>query len=554
MRSRQLQTALTEFVEAAAGHLQAEIVGGAEVPFELEPATGRARRGRRALYCYRALTGEFIAEREPELAAPAQLRARRRARWRTSTASTATWRAIGAERRLRRMTAHARARRGAARCCWRTCSASRPTSSCAPSALPAALERARAGSSARGRERERGDARRDAARADDRLGELALTRGLTIAQPEALAGCPRRAGAMPRRTADGADEHLSSCSPPTRTTRASAIARGREVLQDLLRALRLFGDGRVTLGALAWARVGGGAWNPLALGAGGRPHGMLVVTAEQEDELRAFCNLVSRRAPDGNELAWALQALRARLRAREPARGAERPSAGAARAAGARGPGERAARRAARRAVRDAGERARADRARASRRWRSSARGSRARPAQQRRRARRSRGTSPTTCARCCATSSAATSPRTSRRSPTSCCGPRCRGGRAARGGRCRAGASWRTEQPLDRLLAAGAARAERSRQSNRCSAMRARPRRSWTSSSSCGTTIGLALAPARRDSRAIVSRSRRASTSKSARLAADARCQAIAQLAARAAPRPPRRECPPRPSQCGRG
>jgi hypothetical protein len=34
---------------------------------------------------------------------------------------------------------------------------------------------------------------------------------------------------------------------------------------------------------------------------------MLVVTAEQEDELRAFCNLVSRRAPDGNELAWALR-------------------------------------------------------------------------------------------------------------------------------------------------------------------------------------------------------------------------------------------------------
>jgi len=79
------------------------------------------------------------------------------------------------------------------------------------------------------------------------------------------------------------------------------------VLKDLLRALRLFGDGRVTLGALAWARVGAGSWNPVALGAGGRPHGMLVVSAEQEDELRAFCNLVSRRAPDGNELAWALR-------------------------------------------------------------------------------------------------------------------------------------------------------------------------------------------------------------------------------------------------------
>jgi hypothetical protein len=34
---------------------------------------------------------------------------------------------------------------------------------------------------------------------------------------------------------------------------------------------------------------------------------MLVVTAEHEDELRAFCNLVSRRAPTDNELAWALR-------------------------------------------------------------------------------------------------------------------------------------------------------------------------------------------------------------------------------------------------------
>ena len=45
----------------------------------------------------------------------------------------------------------------------------------------------------------------------------------------------------------------------------------------------------------------------VALGRGGRPHGMLVVCAEQEDELRAFCNLVSRRAPHANEVAWALR-------------------------------------------------------------------------------------------------------------------------------------------------------------------------------------------------------------------------------------------------------
>ena len=90
---------------------------------------------------------------------------------------------------------------------------------------------------------------------------------------------------------------------------AAAIAGGRELLKDLLRALRLFGDGRVALGGLAWVRAGGedGRWRTIALGAGGRPHGMLVIAAEQEDELRAFCNLVSRRSPCANELAWALR-------------------------------------------------------------------------------------------------------------------------------------------------------------------------------------------------------------------------------------------------------
>jgi hypothetical protein len=87
----------------------------------------------------------------------------------------------------------------------------------------------------------------------------------------------------------------------------AAIARGKSVVGELLRALRLFGDGRIALGALAWTRIGSAPWGTVALGTGGRPHGMLVVSAEQEDELRAFCNLVSRRAPHENEIAWALE-------------------------------------------------------------------------------------------------------------------------------------------------------------------------------------------------------------------------------------------------------
>src|SRR5438309_9761340 len=67
MRSVPLQAALSEFLELAADHLHAEISAGAEVPFELEQHGGGRRAGGPALYCYRPLTAQFIAERMPAL-------------------------------------------------------------------------------------------------------------------------------------------------------------------------------------------------------------------------------------------------------------------------------------------------------------------------------------------------------------------------------------------------------------------------------------------------------------------------------------------------------
>jgi hypothetical protein len=297
MRSLQLQAALTEYIEAVAAELQSKIADGAEVSFELEQQSGRRGSRGPSLYCYRPLTAQFIAEHSSALerlptfaeaarsledfdgldrylvSAGADSGARPSVRTRVSAALSALLRDVFDEqtnfqlRPERLDAALARLERAA-------------LSATSELTLVAVLHGLTITSA-----------------------ELPLTRGLTIAQPRALDGLP--IGAV--SPADGDGGHLVVVLATEWQDSREAVSRGCDVLRDLLRALRLFGDGRVTLGMLAWSRVGSGAWSPQPLGTGGRPHGMLVVTAEQEDELRAFCSLVSRRAPHSNELAWALR-------------------------------------------------------------------------------------------------------------------------------------------------------------------------------------------------------------------------------------------------------
>jgi hypothetical protein len=319
MRSRQLETALQKFVAEAADRLQAEIDGGAEVSFEL--AEKSARRGESAarLYCYRALTGAFIEQHGTKLASlPAHAEA---------TGLLVDFDGLdrylvgmGGGADLARMKAYARA--GAALRLLlqdvfdeQTDFDRRSAPAQFQERVEEALERLEQSAGASASEVTLLATLHGLTIASE---ELALTKGLTIARPGALRGVPDGAGSPAFAAAAAGvssdsersarvEDHLLVVFTADEDDVDGAVARGREVLRDLLRALRLFGDGRVTLGALAWARVGAGSWNPVALGAGGRPHGMLVVSTEQEDELRAFCNLVSRRAPHGNELAWALR-------------------------------------------------------------------------------------------------------------------------------------------------------------------------------------------------------------------------------------------------------
>jgi hypothetical protein len=298
MRSRQLETALTEFLGAASAHLHAEVAAGAEVPFELGARAGRRGQTATPLYCYRALTAPFIAEREAAL---------KRLPGHAEAAKLLEG-FDGLDRYLASVGADAARTKGRARvrvaikALLDDVFDEQTDFELRPERLQAALERLQEAAFANASE---------VALVATLHGltitsaELALTKGLKIAQRDAMQGAPE--AAVSPGDSDPADNHLIVVYSAEEDDPRDALLDGREVLEDLLSALRLFGDGRVTLGALAWARIGGGSWTPLALGAGGRPHGMLVVTAEQEDELRAFCNLVSRRAPRDNELAWALR-------------------------------------------------------------------------------------------------------------------------------------------------------------------------------------------------------------------------------------------------------
>src|ERR671928_20652 len=63
MHNRALHDSLAAFVQEAAWQLAEEVSGGAEVPFELDATPTRSA----PLYCYRPLTGRFIAQRSTML-------------------------------------------------------------------------------------------------------------------------------------------------------------------------------------------------------------------------------------------------------------------------------------------------------------------------------------------------------------------------------------------------------------------------------------------------------------------------------------------------------
>ena len=138
--------------------------------------------------------------------------------------------------------------------------------------------------------------------------EVALGEGLSLARGEALPDMPPEAvWSGPGEVEQGAV--LAVLTVAGERIAGPPITTARTRFRRLVTALRLFEAGSFALGPLAWARVDGGAWQVAPLGiapARTRPTRPTLLSSAQEDELRAFCNLVARRTPRAGEVAWAL--------------------------------------------------------------------------------------------------------------------------------------------------------------------------------------------------------------------------------------------------------
>jgi hypothetical protein len=288
-----LHATLEAFTADAAGQLAAETASGAEIPFEVVEEPG----ARASLYCYRPLTGAFIRERLGMLAALPTYAAAARA--------LAALDGVDAYLRQRgeaRIPGEARERADAALRALLSCVfAERSEFGFDPVKFEKAygeLERALY------------EGRCVATVIAPLLGialesstkELALGDGLSLMRGDAVPDAPAEAvwgnGDEPNVLAVLTVAHDRTARSPV------SAARGR--FRRVLTALRLFERGGYALGPIGWTRTDTGAWRTVALGSSGRPRFITFISAEHEDELRAFCNLIARRAPTTGEVAWAL--------------------------------------------------------------------------------------------------------------------------------------------------------------------------------------------------------------------------------------------------------
>jgi hypothetical protein len=289
MHNRALHDTLAAFVEEAAWRLAEEVSGGAEVPFEVIEQ-GRASA---PLYCYRPLTQRFIAERAGALG-----------RLPTFPA------AIQGLMTLPDLPGYLAAR------------GRRPSGPDARSQADAALQAFICAMWAEATDFSYDAQRFGAAYAEleeaayagcalsmvvtpvDGLviesDEVALGDGLALVRGTSLRDAPPELRG---------DEYATVVVLSLEDTPGdTGLDQAGRRLRRLQTAMRLWDDAEPALGPTAWARTDGGPWLAIPLATGlRRVAGDCLVTAEDEDPLRAFCALVARRTPRAGELAWALR-------------------------------------------------------------------------------------------------------------------------------------------------------------------------------------------------------------------------------------------------------
>jgi hypothetical protein len=293
VRNSTLHAILEAFTSDAASRLQAETVGGAEVPFEVTEERG----GRARLYCYRPLTGVFIDDRLMMLRAlPTYAPAVR---------ALADLESVGAYLRQRgeqRVPGDPRDRADVGlKLFLAAVFAERNQFGFEPRRFEEAyaeLERALYD----GRCLSTVIAPLLGIRLDQATAELSLGDGLSLMRGETLPDAPADAvwgdRDEPNVLATLSLVQERALRPPV------SVARAR--FRRILTALRLFESGGYALGPIAWTRSDSGPWRMVPVGATGRPRFTTVISAAHEDELRGFFNLIAKRAPSNGELAWAL--------------------------------------------------------------------------------------------------------------------------------------------------------------------------------------------------------------------------------------------------------
>jgi hypothetical protein len=288
-----LHATLEAFTADAAGQLAAATAGGAEIPFELVEEPG----GTAPLYCYRPLTAAFIRDRGDMLAALPTY----------APAARALTGLEGVEAYLRQ--------RGEVRV---------PTDPRhrADQALRTFLAAVFAERSEFGLEPRRFEAAYAELETalyegrcvttvlapllgvalDHATNELVLGDGLSLVRGNTFPDAPAEAV-----WGEGEEPSVLAVLRVTQERAARApISTARVRFRRLLTALRLFERGGYAIGPVGWSRVDQGAWRPVPLATSGRPRLITFISADQEDEFRAFCSLIARRAPSSGELAWAL--------------------------------------------------------------------------------------------------------------------------------------------------------------------------------------------------------------------------------------------------------